>query len=237
MVSKAMRKATRQHTKDHNTRLILRTIYHRADLSRAEIARITGLTRPTVSRIVADLIGARLVVETGQGPSAGGKRPTQLDVAKDQHQILALDLGSREFRGAVVNLRGDIVARQTFATDQHKGEEALALTQQLVETLSQAARAPLLGLGMGSPGLINPREGIIREAVNLGWWGLPMRQLFEERYQLPVYVANDSHLAALGEYTFGGEPPAGNLVVIKIGQGVGATNDQRSHAGDFGQAI
>ncbi|MBE2225245.1 MAG: MarR family transcriptional regulator, partial [Anaerolineae bacterium] len=71
-----MQKATRQQTKDHNTRLILKTVYDAGEISRADIARATHLTRPTVSSIVADLIESNFVVETGQGPSAGGKRPT-----------------------------------------------------------------------------------------------------------------------------------------------------------------
>ena len=217
-----MQKATHQHTKDHNTRLVLRTIYREGDISRAEIARRTGLTRPTVSRIVGQLMNARFVVETGRGPSAGGKRPTLLDVAHDDHQLLALDLGSQAFRGAVVNLRGEIVARRVYDANGLQGDAALALVHALTEALTQAATAPLLGIGVGSPGLTNPQEGIIREAVNLGWRGLPLRTILEDRYELPAYVANDSHIAALGEFTFGAGPTDGNLVVIKIGRGIGA---------------
>lgn len=66
-----MQKATRQQTKTHNTRLVLRTIYAEDGVSRADIARMTGLTRPTVSALVAELMDSNLVVETGQGPSAG----------------------------------------------------------------------------------------------------------------------------------------------------------------------
>ncbi len=237
MVSKAMRKATRQHTKDHNTRLILRTIYHRADLSRAEIARITGLTRPTVSRIVADLIGARLVVETGQGPSAGGKRPTQLDVAKDQHQILALDLGSREFRGAVVNLRGEIINRKNVSSRNVRGEEALHLVFTMVEDLLQVAAASILGLGIGSPGLTNPAAGIINQAIALDWIDVPLRGQLTERFDLPIYIANDSDIAALGEYTFGGDGFTQNMATIKIGQGISAgiiLNGEPYYGDNFG---
>ena len=93
-----MKKATRQQTKDHNTRLILKTLFDNDSLSRADIARITRSTRPTVSNIVADLIDAQLVLETGIGPSAGGKPPILLEVNYDAHHILAVDLGSREYR-------------------------------------------------------------------------------------------------------------------------------------------
>ena len=246
-----MQKATHQHTRDHNARLVLRTIYHGADISRAEIARRTRLTRPTVSRIVGQLMDAHFVVETGLGPSAGGKPPTLLEVAYDDHQLLALDLGSQEFRGAVVNLGGEVIARKTYHTNGHQGEQALALVHELITSLSLTTTAPILGIGIGSPGLSNPRDGVIREAVNLGWWGLPLGQILEDDYRIPVYVANDSHMAALGEFTFGNVPAAGtaagaatgnlpesgNLVVIKIGQGIGAgivLNGQPFYGDGFG---
>lgn len=69
-----MRKATRHHTKNHNTQLVLRTIYDYGHISRADIARATHLTRPTVSSIVRDLLDEQLVFEVGLGPSAGGSR-------------------------------------------------------------------------------------------------------------------------------------------------------------------
>ena len=75
-----MQKATRSQTKDHNSRLVLKTIYDSAPVSRADIARYTHLTRPTVSALAAELIDSGLVSEVGQGPSAGGKRPTLLAI-------------------------------------------------------------------------------------------------------------------------------------------------------------
>ncbi len=217
-----MQKATRQQTKSHNSQLVLRTIYTADAVSRADIARITGLTRPTVSALVAELIDSRLVVETGQGPSAGGKRPTLLNIAYDAHNLLCIDLGSQEFRGALTNLRGDIVARATFLRTDEQGDVALTLVYRLIDTLLKQTAVPLLGIGVGTPGLVDPRNGIVMRAVNLGWHELPLRDLVEQRYQQPVYLANDSHAAALAEYTFGKQPASENLVLVKVGQGIGA---------------
>ena len=86
-----MEKATRHQTKDHNSRLVLKTIYHAGDISRADIARHTHLTRPTVSALAAELIDSGLVSEVGQGPSAGGKRPTLLAINDAGPCLLALD--------------------------------------------------------------------------------------------------------------------------------------------------
>ncbi len=217
-----MLKATHQKTKTHNTHLVLKTIYQREELSRADIARETHLTRPTVSSIVADLIDSNFVVESGQGPSAGGKRPTLLAIAQDAHQLICLDLASREFRGGLVNLRGEISREISRPVEGRKDDEALELMFALIDRLHQQATAPILGIGIGTPGLINPRDGIVHQALNLGWNDLHLQELLAQRYRAPTYVANDSHLAALGEYTFGAFESSRNLIVIKIGQGVGA---------------
>jgi len=217
-----MKKATRQHTRNHNTQLVLKTIYDQPSVSRADIARLTRLTRPTVSAIVAELLQEKLVQETGLGPSAGGKPPMLLDIDADAHRLLCVDLGSQEFRGALVNLQGEITRRAAFPTGERRGEAAVQLVYDLLDELVAAGPAPILGIAIGAPGLINPEEGLIHRAVNLGWEELHLGEQLEERYQLPVYVINDSHLAALGEYTYGEERAGDNLIVIRIGQGIGA---------------
>lgn len=219
-----MKKATREHTRNHNTQLVLKTIYERSGISRADIARATHLTRPTVSTIVNNLIEENLITETGLGPSAGGKPPTLLEIQADAYRLLCLDLGSRYFRGALVNLRGDITERAEFATHGASGQEALDLVYQLIDRLLSASPTSLLGIGIGSPGLVDPQKGIVRQAVNLGWQQLPLKELLQERYGIPAYVANDSQAAALGEFTFGAGAPAPqqNLILIRVGQGIGA---------------
>jgi N-acetylglucosamine repressor len=216
-----MKKATRQHTKNHNTQLILRTIYEQEELSRADIARLTQLTRPTVSSIVNELIAENLVVETGMGPSAGGKRPTLLAIDFDAHQIITADISSQAFRGALVNLRGDVIERVEFQVDHQKGEAALELVYELVSALFEAATRPILGIAVGTPGLVDPHHGVIRQAVNLAWQDLPLKQLLEQRFETAVYIANDSQAATLAEYTFGPPQASDHMIVIKIGQGIG----------------
>ena len=80
----------------------------------------------------------------------------------------------------------------------------------------------MLGLGLGTPGLVDTRQGIVRQAVNLDWQGLPLGDLLTARYHLPVYLVNDSQAAALAEFIYGGWQTDQNLAVIKVGQGIGA---------------
>lgn len=217
-----MHKATRQQTRNHNIRLVLKTIYEQEGISRADIARATRLTRPTVSNIVTDLLEDRLVAETGRGPSAGGKPPTLLEVNANAYRLLCLDLGSREFRGTLINLRGGVTERAHYATDGRTGTAAVELVYALVEHLLANSPVPLLGIGIGTPGLVDPQTGVVRQAVNLDWRDLPLKALLEQRFETAAYVANDSQAAAMGESTFGIGRDSRNLILIKIGQGIGA---------------
>ncbi len=114
------------------------------------------------------------------------------------------------------------------------GEAALQLVYDLLDALTPAATSPLLGIGIGTPGLMNPEEGLVHKAVNLNWLDLPLRDLLVSRYDLPVYIANDSQVAALGEYTFGRNYPIGSMVVVKVGVGIGSgiIINQHLHYGD-----
>jgi len=218
-----MQKATRQQTKEHNRNLVLKTIFEHTSISRAEIARITSLTRTTVSDIVADLLDEGLVSEIGVGSSLGGKSPILLSLVEDSRCLIGLDLAHNQFRGAVVNLRGRIREMVTLPMNGRNGDEALALVYEILDRLMEAACQPLVGIGVGTPGLVDTSEGVVVNAVNLDWKNLPLAHLLQDRYRLPVYVLNDSHAAAMGEYTYGkGYQSDSSLIVINARHGIGA---------------
>lgn len=218
-----MRKATHQQTKEHNRNLVLKTIFEHDSISRAEIARITSLTRTTVSEIVANLLDEGLVSEIGVGSSQGGKSPILLSLVGDSRFLIGLDLSHSQFRGAVVDLRGKIHEMITLPVNDRDGEEALVQVYEILDRLIAAASHPLVGIGVGTPGLVNTREGVVINSVNLDWQDLPLARLIRDRYHLPVYILNDSQAAAVGEYTFGkGYPPESSLIVINVRHGLGA---------------
>ncbi|MFL5727265.1 MAG: ROK family protein [Chloroflexota bacterium] len=216
-------KATHAQTRQHNHRLVLRTVYDFGPISRADVARSTGLTRTTVGDVVGALLDEGMVEEVGRGPSTGGKSPILLSLVGDARQVIGLDLGESVFSGALVNLRGDVRRVVELPVEGRNGRAALELVFRLVdELLGESTTAPL-GIGVGTPGLVDTRTGTIRWAVNLDWQDLPLGGLLHERYGLPSNVANDSQAAALAEYTFGAEGRRVlNLVTIKVGRGIGA---------------
>jgi N-acetylglucosamine repressor len=231
-------KATHQQTKAHNSRLVLRTIYDRREISRAEIARQTGLSRTTVSDVVADLLSQGLVEEFGFGLSNGGKTPILLRLISNARCLIGVDLSGDEFRGEVVNLRGEMQHAVGLPLEGRSGPDALELVYALLDQLVPTANAPLLGLGIGTPGLVDVERGSqVNWSVNLDWLDFPLRDLIQRRYQLPAFVLNDCQASALAEHVFGDHHDSANLVVIKAEHGLGSgliLNGQLFHGDLFG---
>jgi len=227
--------------------LVLQTLYRRGELSRADLARATGLTRVTISDLVADLIAEGLVIELGQRDEARpGKPATLLGIDRTGHCLIGIDLsGADSFLGALLDLDGEVIERQEAPLDGATGAGAVDRVVALAQGLAKAARTPVLGVGVGSPGIVN-LDGVVLTAPNLGWTGVPLRARLAEATGLPVFVANDANAAALAELTFGGPdsepgtttapPPVeadgngdsaghgerGDLMVITVSHGVGA---------------
>jgi predicted NBD/HSP70 family sugar kinase len=218
-----MKKATHQQTKQHNRDLVLQTIFANSSISRAEVARVTSLTRTTVSDIVNGLLTEGLVEEVGRGESIGGKSPILLSIVADSRYLIGLNLAQDKFIGAVVNLRGEIKEIVEAPVHDDNGENALQLVYQILDQLTRKKLKPIVGIGVGTPGLVNTREGIVVNAVNLEWQDLPLSKLLEKKYKLPVLVLNDSQAAAIGEYVYGGgHEPDENLIVVNVIHGIGA---------------
>jgi N-acetylglucosamine repressor len=218
----ATAKANQALTKRHNTRLVLKTIYDHEPISRADVARITNLTATTVSHAIADLMAGGLVQEIGPITIERGKPPMLLGMHKDARHVIALNLAQRTFHGGVFNLRGEIVSEHQIAAEKLHGADALSAVYDLIDTLLPQSHQPLLGIGVGAPGIIDIEQGVICRAVNLDWYDLPLAGLLNDRYDLPIYVVNDNQASLLGVHLFGAHGNHAGLVVIRVGRGIGA---------------
>jgi predicted NBD/HSP70 family sugar kinase len=174
-----------------------------------------------VSSLVGELIDTGLLRELGQGTSAGGKPPTLLALNERGREIVALDLGRRPFRGALIDLSGRIHERVEADPEPvaPTGEQAHHMVTKLIESLIARASAPILGIGVGTPGVVDA-DGTVLEAANLDWHGLELGAVLRRRFNVPVSIANDAAMAALVEYRR--RPADRNLVLVKLGRGIGA---------------
>jgi predicted NBD/HSP70 family sugar kinase len=215
-------KALPSHNRRHNRSLVLQRLFHDGEMSRADLARISGLTAVTISDLVGELHSEGLLLDLGPRVDARVGKPA-LVIAFDHgaRSIVGLDLSTEaECTGALVSLRGEVREHRRLARDGASGADAVELALGLAAELIASSTAPVLGIGIGSPGVVD-HGGVVREAPNLGWRGLDLRRVFAERFGLPVHVANDANTAALAVHTFhrGG---GANLLLVLLGDGVGA---------------
>ncbi|WP_298130662.1 ROK family transcriptional regulator [Micropruina sp.] len=215
------RKLRPKDARRSNRSFVLQAVNDNPPLSRADLARETGLTKVTISDLVAELIDSGLVIETGTSEMGRpGKPSTLLALNPAGRDILAIDLSARDqVRGAVLSLRGEPVLTKVRALDGATGQQALDAARALAAELVEAASHPILGLGVGTPGTVDP-SGTVLWAPNLHWTGLPLQARLQDDLGLPVKVENDANVAALAERRFAGAP--GNLVRIQFSRGVGA---------------
>jgi predicted NBD/HSP70 family sugar kinase len=211
-----------EDTRRHHRSLVLQHLFAAGPASRADLARATGLTRVTVSDLVGGLIADGLLTELGApAESKVGKPPTLVGLQAGAAHIVALDLSPDDrMTGAVIDLFGQVKARAEAPHERVTGEEAVSVAVGLAERLRESIDGPVLGIGVGTPGVVDGR-GVILDAHNLKWAGVDLPGIIRNRLGLPAYVANDANTAVLGEYTFGGTTAA-DLMLLRIGVGVGA---------------
>ncbi len=233
-----------EDTRRSNRALVLQAITDHPGRSRADLARATGLTKVTVSDLVAELIDTGLVRESGtSSDTRPGKPSTQLEFIPDARDVLAIDLSARDrLRGAVVSLAGDPVLIIERPLDGAVGKAAQAAAHLLATELLAAATHPVLGLGVGTPGTVNA-DGVVLSAPNLTWHDLHLQAELSDSLGIPALVQNDANVAVLAERRFAGL--SGDLARIQLSRGVGAgllvggrlVHGAASDAGEIGHVV
>ena len=206
---------------------VLRLIWREREVSRAEIARRTGLARSTVSEVVATLIAAGLVAEVGPGASRGGRRPIVLRFEDEARTILGVEMGATHVAIALTDLRGRVLAWQERA---HPVRVDPAGTRALIVELGNACLAAhrgaarrLLGIGVAVPSPVDPRHPErLSEIVLPAWNGKSELDSVLARYGAPLFVDNDANLGALAEAWWGAGRGIDDFAYIKVATGVGS---------------
>lgn len=206
---------------------VLELIWRVGPASRAEIARKTGLSRSTVSEIVAGLLATGLVAEVGDGPSRGGRRPILVAFQDQANVILGIDMGASHVSVAMTDLRGEILCWRHSdhpVRDDPKG--TIALMMELCEECLAAHpkhASNLMGVGVAVPCPLDPRyPNRLSEVVMPAWAGFSLGESLKSRFGVPVFLDNDANLGAVAEHWWGGGKGLEDFAYIKVGTGVGA---------------
>jgi predicted NBD/HSP70 family sugar kinase len=214
--------ATPEDARRANRSLLLGTLHRDGPVSRADLAKVTGLTRATVSAVVRELIDESLVEELGlREGSSVGKPATLVGIDADGRHVLCVDVSSpTQLVGALVSLDGKVVVRRTYERQGKTGRAAVALVKKICKDLVADADHELLGIAIATPGIVDA-AGVVTTAAHLGWSQLPLADELRTAFDLPVAVLNDANAAALAELTFGGTATC-HLICVRVDEGVGA---------------
>lgn len=194
--------------------------------SRSELARLTGLSRSTISQRVDTLLRRQLLIETGQGRSTGGRRPVLLSLNPGAGLILAANLGATHGRLALASLGGEIQRDLAGAVDIADGPAAVMswVIGGFRKMLRDSGHSPadVRAVGVGVPGPVEFATGtVVHPPIMPGWDGLAVPGLMREQFAAPVVVDNDVNVMALGEYTAGASAGCKEMLVVKVGTGIG----------------
>ncbi|MET0729836.1 MAG: ROK family transcriptional regulator [Solirubrobacterales bacterium] len=216
--------------REGNRKRVVDALRERGLASRAELARMTGLSRSTISTIVADLLEAGLAGERdGQPPgeSHAGRPPVMVALNRSAGLAVGLDFGHRHLRVAVSDLSHTVLAETWCEMDvDHSADQGLDTAAEFVERVLDEAdvdRERVIGVGMGLPAPIDRGTGSVQASSILpGWVGVDAAAEAASRLGLPVEVENDANLGALAELVWGAAKGRSEVAYIKVSSGIGA---------------
>lgn len=228
-----------------NRVVILDAVQREEAISRSRLVAVTGLTPPTITNAVRELIELHLLCPTGElAPrrrATAGAPSALLGLDRSWHRVLSVHQGVTLLRLGLHDIGGAVLAERELpavAAEPAKTtvERVTAALRDLCEA-ERVSRGQVRGLGVGAVGLVDPESGSVRAAPNLGWSDVPLRQWLESALGWPVVVRNNVHGMAAGEVRFAGLPER-DAVYVYVGTGIGSgiITDGRVRDGAHGAA-
>ena len=215
------------HAKRHNLQIVHETIRLYAPISRADVARRTGLTAQTISNLVRQLIDSGLVVETTRVTGSRGAPPIQLEVNPDAAFAVGLDLDTDHVTAVLVDLSGAVRARIHHEVSMASPSAALDLCVEATRALASEldlSMDQVWGVGVGIPGPMRPGPDgtyLVSPIAFPEWHDVPLAEQLHERLGLPVFIENNATAAALGEHWHGAGRHLSAFFYVYLGSGLG----------------
>lgn len=230
-----------------NRSLVLNTIRLEGPISRAQIARESGLSAATVSGLVTELILEELVFEREEGDSSGGRRPVLLSLKPSGGFVIGIKLMEDHLIGALTNLEANVVTSTNVPFSGMNPEDVITVIKHAVDELLAENKLPqskLLGVGVGLAGIVDQDTGLLRHSPIFGWQGVPFGKMVQDALSVPAFIDNDVNTVTLTEKWFGVAKDIDHFVTVTIGRGVGmgiVSNGRlyrgRGGAGEFGHIV
>ncbi|QUW22824.1 ROK family transcriptional regulator [Sporosarcina sp. Marseille-Q4063] len=209
-----------------NKKKILHYIQKNPGRSRTEISKALSISKPTISKLVDELIneGWFREKESSSSSPSGGRRAFQIYFNHNAKYIVGVDIGGTSVEMAVMNLKGDFKEKVVLSTQEHLSKDLVQIIADNINSLitkSSLENSQIIGAGIGVPGITDVEKGIVFDAPSLGWKHYHLVEKLDNLLPFPVYVDNDVNVAALGEQWKGAGKDKRNILQITLGTGVG----------------
>ncbi len=207
---------------------ILGLIRDYSTISRAELVTKSGLSAPTVTRIVNSLIhNEKLVQSIGMGSSNGGRPPVMLKFNGRKSYVIGIDLGATAIRGVLSDLNGDFLEEIDIKTRLEAGfgaimDDVADLINNLAASKKKSARSIIYGAGIAVAGLIDMKKNIVEYSPVFNWEKVDIVNALKDKVNFPVIFDNVTRLMALGGLCYGKGQRSANFICINVGYGIGS---------------
>jgi len=233
--------ASSEAIRNVNRRIVLNLIRTRQPISRADLARVSGMQRSTISLIVEELIAENWVIEGPTGRLPRGRRPTFLHL-NENRVIVGVDIRPTQTTVALADVNGNFTAQETFVTPRDPAAAIALLIKRIRAIIHACEGKKIEGIGISVPGRINRGEGRLVFAPNLKWRDIDLGKPIAKATGLDVELENAANACVLAAVWFDRMDECRNLVVVTVSEGIGIgiyMNGQlsRGHnnmAGEFG---
>ena len=205
---------------------VLQLIRNNKEITRSEIIRLSGLSAPTVTRIVESLVRLNLIQTEGLGSSVGGRPPQLIRFRSKENFVIGIDLGATFIRSALSNLDGEFIFEIHLPTNLKQGfAGVMEQVGEVIGRLSERARQSSLslwGIGIAVCGMVNKNTGIVEYSPIFGWKNVNVQEALAKFTNLKIALGNVTHLIALGELLYGVGKDYKNFICINLGYGIGS---------------
>jgi predicted NBD/HSP70 family sugar kinase len=237
--------ATSETARDINRRIVLNLIRTHQPISRADLARHSGLQRSTVSVIAEQLIRERWITEGANGHTARGRRPTFLHLNKERVGIIGINVRPVTTTLALADLDANFLAQDSLPTPQQPKQFLAEIVPRVRKLMNARPELTCEGIGVSLPGRVDVATQKLVFAPNLGWRDFDLKTPLEKATKLPVELENAANSCALSEICFGRRAEGlRNLVIVTVSEGIGCglilnhqlVQGSTGTAGEFGHA-
>ncbi len=215
---------------------LLLMIYDRGPISRTELGAELNLSPSCVSTVVRELECRGLVVSSGLAESSGGRRRVLLQINPELGHIIGIDIGSYMMRMVITDMLGTPVLSESHRSDQYASGVVDELLRQVSRLLKLAPRID--GIGISQSGQIDPDRNVVSFPRFSGWTEIPLQQVLQDRFGLPVLIDDSARAGGIAEQRFGQGKGVGHVFYVSVGMGIGAAifTDGQLYRGQSGLA-